>query len=194
MAYSSIKLYRKNANNEKSVIIYYKHNSTLRHLTSVSVREKDFDKKAGRVKLTDSEYEQKNEIIQRVHELIESTILSYITEHGIKPDCDYVKKQIKLNTNTVRLKSDAELTDYYHKFLQDKTIFFNSPERSQESLKDYKSTYNALLDYQRVVNSIPINSIVNRMWLEEFNQFLSKERPRINGYQFLSSPQSSIIR
>ena len=194
MAYSSITLYRKNANNEKAVIIYYKHNSTLRHLTSVSVREKDFDKKVGRVKHSDSEHEQKNEIIQIVHEQIERTILSYITEHGVKPDCDYVKKQIKLNTNTIRLKSDAELTDYYHKFLQDKTIFFNNPDRSQESLKDYKSTYNALLDYQRVVNSIPINSIVNQMWLEKFNQFLSKDRPSISGYKFLTSPQSSKTR
>ena len=194
MAYSSIKLYRKNSNNEKSVIIYYKHKTALRHPTTVTVKEKDFDKKSGRIKPTDSEHEQKNEIIKRVYEQIENIILSYVTEHGIKPDSDYVKKQIRLNTDTVKLKSGAELTDYYQIFLQEKVIFFNNPDRAKESIKDYRSTYNALLDYQRVVDSIPLNSIVNRMWLEKFNQFLSKERPRIDGYKFLTQMQGSKTR
>jgi integrase len=194
MGYSSIILYRKNANNEKAVIVYYKHKTTLRHLTTVTVKEKDFDKKAGRVKPSDNEYEQKNEIIQRVHEQIENTIVSYVTEHAVKPDCEYVKKQIKLNIDSVRLKSDAELTDYYQRFLQDKIIFFNNPDRSRQSIKDYQSTYNALLDYQRIVKSIPLNSLVNRMWLEQFNQFLSKERPHITGYTFLTSKQGAKTR
>ena len=104
MAYSLITLYRKNANNEKAVIIYYKHKTTLRHLTTVTVKEKDFDKKAGRVKPTDNGYEKKNEIIQRAHERNENTIVSYVTEHAVKPDCDFVKKQIKLNNDAIRLK------------------------------------------------------------------------------------------
>jgi integrase len=194
MAYSSIKLYRKNANNEKSVIVYYKHKATFRQITTVTVKEKDFDKKAGKVKPSDNEYEQKNKTIQRVHERIENTIVGYVTEHGIKPDCDFVKKQFKLNSDNVKRVSGAELTDYYHKYLQDKIVFFNNPDRSQQSLKDYRSTYNALLDYKHVTHSIPLNAIVNRNWLEMFNQFLSKERPRIEGYNFLTSKQSSKTR
>lgn len=194
MAYSSITLYRKNSNNEKSVIIYYKHKSTLRYLTTVTVKEKDFDKRSGRVKPTDREHEQKNDIIQRVYEQIENTIVNYVTENALKPDCDYIKKQIKLKSDTVKLKSDAELTDYYYQFLQEKTIFFNNPERSQHSIKDYRSTYNALLDYQHIEKSIPLNSLVNKMWLERFNQFLSKERPNIKGYKFLSSKQEAKTR
>ncbi len=194
MAYSSITLYRKNADNEKSVIIYYKHKTTLRQITTVTVKEKDFDKRAGKVKPSDKDYEQKNKTIQRVYERIESTIVRYLTEHGIKPDCDFVKKQSKLNIDNIRLESEAELTDYYHRFLQEKIIFFNNPDRSQQSLKDYRSTYNALLDYQRVVHSIPLNAIVNLLWLERFNQFLSKERPRVEGYDFRTSKQSSKTR
>jgi integrase len=194
MAYSSIKLYRKISNNVKSVVVYYKQKTTLRHLTTVAVKEKDFDKKAGRVKPTDKEYEQKNEIIQRAHEQIESTIVSYVKEHAVKPDCDYVKKQIKLNTDAVKIKSGSELTDYYQKFLQEKTIFFANPDRSKQSLKDYQSTFNALLDYQRVVKSIPLNALVDNIWLEQFNQFLSKERPAVAGYTFLSSKQGAKTR
>lgn len=194
MAYSTIKLYRKNSNNEKSVVIYYKHKTALRQPTTVTVKEKDFDKKAGRVKPTDSEHEQKNDIILQRYEHIENIIVSYVSEHGIKPDCNYVKKQLKLNNDNVKLKSDAELTEYYQRFLQEKIIFFNNPDRSKESIKDYRSTYNALLDYQRVVQSIPLNSIVNRIWLEKFNQFLSKERPQIDGYTFLTQMQGSITR
>lgn len=194
MAYSSVTLYRKNANNEKYVIVYYKHNSTLRHLTSVKVKDKDFDKKAKRVKPTDIDYEKKNEIIQTVHDQIESIIIQYLTENGIKPECDYVKKQIKLNIGNTKIKSDAELTEYYQKFLHDKTIFFDNPDRSKQSLKDYQSTYNALLDYQQIIHSIPINSIVNETWLERFNQFLSKDRPHIHGYTFKTSKQGSKTR
>jgi len=75
MAYSSITLYRKNADNEKSVIIYYKHKTTLRQITTVTVKEKDFDKRAGKVKPSDNEYEQKNKIIQRGFNLTYSTRL-----------------------------------------------------------------------------------------------------------------------
>ena len=194
MAYSTVKLYRENAKKEKFVVIYYKHQSNLRHQTTVCVKQKDFDNKAGRVKGTDKDSVLKNEIIDAVHSNIENIIESYILENGFKPSSDYVKNQLKLGNTSAKLKSEAELTDYYHEFLIARRIFFSNPDRAQTSIKDYKSTYNALLDYKAVVKSIPLNSLNSHDWLERFNQFLSKDRPTITNYKFLSTKQGSKTR
>lgn len=194
MAFTAVVLYRTKTNTEKQLVIYYKNRTALRHSTFVSVKEKDFDKRAGRIKSSDSEHEIKNEIINRVQIVVEDLIVQYIAENGVKPDGAYIRKQLKLESDAVKMKSESELQDYYLQFLQEKTIFFDNPERSAQSLKDYRSTYNALLDYQRVVNSIPLNALVNKSWLEAFNQFLAKERPKIKDYTFLTDKQSSKTR
>ena len=194
MGYSSVTLYRENAQKEKCVVIYYKHISTLRESTSVFVKLKDFDKKAKRVKHSDADHEIKNRIIARLHSDVEHIIDTYMNEHRIKPDGAYVKKQLQLTSDTVRLNVGAELTEYYQQFLTEKALFFNNPDRSKQSLKDYKSTYNALIDYQKVIGSIPMNAINSKDWLERFNQFLAKDRPRIANYKFLTSKQSSKTR
>ncbi len=194
MGYSSVTLYRENVQKEKLVVIYYKHISTLRESTTVYVKSKDFDKKAERVRQSDEDHERKNRIIARVHSDIEHIIDTYMYEHRIKPDGAYVKKQLQLNSDSIRLKSDAELTEYYQQFLTEKALFFKNPDRSIQSLKDYKSTYNALMDYQKVTGSIPLNAINSNEWLERFNQFLANDRPRIVNYIFLTKKQSSKTR
>ena len=194
MAYSTVKLYRDNAKKEKFVVIYYKHQSPLRHQTTVCVKPKDFDNKAGRVKASDKDSVLKNEIIDTVHGNIENIIEKYILDNGSKPSGEYVKNQLKLGNTNAKLKAEAELTDYYHQFLTSRQIFFNNPDRAKTSIKDYKSTYNALLDYKAVVKSIPINSLNSHDWLEAFNQFLSKDRPTVPNHKFLSDKQSSKTR
>jgi integrase len=195
MAYSKITLYKTNRNKEKFVVVYYKHDAlALRHRTSITVKEKDFDKKALRVKPSDVEYKTKNEIISNHAGNVEAIIESFIREHGIKPSSEYVKKQVASGLVLKQAKLEADLIDCYDDFLMHKRIQFNSPERSIRSLSDYRSTFNALKDYEAVVGSITPFDLINQLWLDKFNSFLACPRPKISGHKFLTTKQNDKTR
>lgn len=195
MPYSKIKLYKKNKLNEQFVVIYYRHgNSSVRHRTTVTVKEKDFDKKASKVRSSDNNAEYKNEIITSKHELVEYLIEDFIKENGVKPSSDYINKRLESGIKLKKTKIEANLIECYDDFLQYKKIQFSSPERSILSLKDYISTYNALKDYEKVIGTINPSDIIDSSWIARFNIFLSKPRPKIKGYRFLTKIQNDKTR
>ena len=195
MAYSKVQLYKENKDKEKFVVIYYKHQtSAVRYRTSVVVKEKDFDKRAKVVKPSDTDFKSKNDIISKSAENVELIITSFIKQHGIKPTSDYVKKQLSSGVVIKQAKIEADLLECYADFLVAKTVEFSSPERSVRSLKDYVSTENALKDYEMVNGSMRPFDLTNRIWLNKFNTFLSKDRPDKSGYKFLTRRQNDKTR
>jgi integrase len=195
MAYSKISLYKQNSNKERFVVVYYRHgDATVRHRTTITVKEKDFDKKTEKIKSTDPNADSKNEVIIYQHKLVEHVIEEFLRENGIKPSSDYVNKQLESGVKLKQSKLEADLLECYDDFLQDKKVQFSSPERSTISLKDYTSTNNALKDYQQLVGSITPLDINDRLWLDKFNTFLSKPRPQVKGYRFLTKQQNDKTR
>jgi hypothetical protein len=51
--FSSVKLYKQSKDKEKFVIVYYQHETILRHRVGITVKERDFDARASMVKATD---------------------------------------------------------------------------------------------------------------------------------------------
>jgi len=195
MAYSAIKLYKENKDGKKFVIIYYKHDgSTLRHRTGIVLPIKDFDKKASRVKPSNHSYESYNEIISNAHELIEDIILDYVKRNGIKPSGKYIKDQLKAGRKIRKQTLDADLIDCYSDFLNEKKILFTSPDKSPTSLRDYVSTKNALIEYSQVNGPSCPTDLNDMKWLNKFNIFLSKPRPKLKDYRFKTSEQNDKTR
>jgi integrase len=194
MAYCNIKLYKQNQLKDKYVIIYYQHETILRYRTGVKVKPKDFDNRSETVKSSDIEYERKNKLIITSFNKIEEMILEYIGNHGIKPTGDYIKQELSLGQTNLKKKLSLELLDCYDDFIKELHIHFSSPDKSITSLKDYKSTRNALADYTVVVKKIKIFDLDNKIWLSLFNQFLAKDRPEIIGYKFKTRKQSDKTR
>ncbi|WMI68805.1 tyrosine-type recombinase/integrase [Mangrovimonas sp. YM274] len=195
MGYSTVKLYKENKNKEKFVVIYYKHDgSAIRHRTGITISEKDFDKKAEKIKPSHPSNEDYNKIIGKIQRSIENIIIDYINEHGIKPNSDYVKTQIASGLKERKDSLEADIIDCYEDFLSEKKIMFSSPERSTTSLKDYISTKNALQDYSKVIGHIRPSDINNTIWLTKFNKFLAETRPNITGYKFVTSAQNDKTR
>lgn len=195
MGYSTVKLYKENTDKEKFVVIYYKHDgSAVRHRTGITIPEKDFDKKAERIKPSHPSNEDYNKIISKIQRSIESIIIDYINEHEIKPTSDYVKRQIKSGLKERKESLEADIIDCYEDFLSEKKIMFSSPESSDTSVRDYISTKNALRDYSRVIGKIIPSDLNNTIWLTKFNKFLSEPRPNIAGYKFITSAQNDKTR
>jgi integrase len=195
MGYSTVKLYKENKNKEKFVVIYYKHDGTaVRHRTGITIHEKDFDKKAERIKPSHPSNEDYNKIISKFQKSIEGLIIDYINEHEIKPTSDYVKRQIKSGLKERKESLEADIMDCFEDFLSEKKIMFSSPERSNTSLRDYISTKNALRDYSKVIGYIRPSELNDTIWLTKFNKFLAEPRPSIAGYKFITSAQNDKTR
>lgn len=193
--YSKVSLYKENANKEKFVVVYYRHDgNALRRRTGITVQVKNWDKKTSNVKQADENYKKKNNTISDSLELIEQIITEYLEEYGIKPTSEYVKNELKLGRKLKKEKAEAAVIDCYADFLNYKRLEFSTPERSITSLKDYVSTQNALIDYTQLVGTInPIN-LNNRTWLNQFNSFLAAIRKDIPNYKFITSAQGEKTR
>jgi integrase len=195
MPYSTLNLYKENANKEKFVIVYYRHGGNpIRHRTGVTVNSKNWDKKVGKVKPADESFETKNQIIKNSHDLVEQIVNQFILQNGIKPTCDFVKKEIQSGRKLLKEKIEANIIECFNDFLAQKRIEFASPERSAASLKDYVSTRNALIDYSQVVGTISPNSLNNVVWLNQFNRFLASPRKHIKGYKYMTGVQNDKTR
>jgi integrase len=196
MAFSNVTLYRQNSEKEKFIVIYYRHNGNpVRYRTGVVVKPKDFDKKSSTVKSSDCESSSKNEIVKKAHKLLEQIIEDFINVNGIKPNSSIVSQQLDSGIQLKRSKVEANLLECFSDFLLYKSIEFNSPEKSIQSLKDYKSTYNALKDYSKVLNNtIYPTDLTTKIWLDKFNTFLASPRPQVKGYEFLTKKQNDKTR
>jgi len=195
MPYSTINLYKENANKEKFVIIYYRHSGNpLRYRTGVTVNLKNWDRKVGKVKSSDESFESKNQIIRNSNELVEQIVNEFIIQNGVKPTSDFVKNEIQSGRKLRKEKIEANIIECFNDFLSQKRIEFASPERSKSSLKDYISTQNALIDYAKATGTINPNSLNNRVWLDQFNRFLASPRKPIKGYKYITSIQNDKTR
>lgn len=195
MAYSSVKLYKKNKENKSFVIIYYRHDgAAIRQRTGVAVLQKNFDNKASKIKPSEPSYESYNEIVSNAHKLMEEIIVEFIKENGVKPTSEFVKTQLKTDRKIKKETLEANLLGCYQDFLNYKKIQFTSPEKSITSLRDYKSTQNALIDYSQIIGSCQPLDLKNKLWLEKFNNFLASPRPKIKGYKFKTSTQNDKTR
>jgi site-specific recombinase XerD len=197
MAFSSIRLYKEiKTTKEKYVIIYFQHETILRYRTGIKAKPKDFDSRTSKIKPVDLEYISKNKTISECHKLVEGMIEAYIKENRIKPTGDHIKNELVEGYTAQKNKLSLKLLDCYETYLGEMKIHFNSPDKSSASWKDFKSTQNALIDYQRVLGTrdIMLTDVNNKIWLSKFNQFLAKERPEIAGHKFKSRAQNDKTR
>lgn len=195
MPYSKVTLYKKNKEGNSFITVYYQHGgTTVRHRTGESVKHKDFVEKTGKVKSSDPEHKRKNEQIAKAHSKVEYVIEKYVREHEVKPSGKYVREALKHEIRVKKKSLETDVLECYDEFLSEKSRMFNTPEFSKDSLKDYVSNLNALKDFQVVKGSIFTVDLNNRQWLDEYNTFLSKDRPNIKGYTFKTSAQNDKTR
>lgn len=195
MPHSSIKLYKKSTNNESFVIVYYQHQEpVLRYRTGVKVKKAHFSEKSGLVKKTDPDASAKNKKIADAQANVEGLIEEYDKEFGVLPTSKFIDGQLKDGIQAKREKAEADLLDCFQDFVRDKAVEFATPERSMASLRDYKSTGNALRDFEQVNGTILTPHLNTKSWLDKFNTFLSKPRPKIAGYRFITKRQNDKTR
>lgn len=142
-------------NHQKTAHIYYSRNGKV---IRISTGVKWVDRNS------------KQDIIASFEEKVSNIITSYIKEYQQKPSVEYVRNKLKEK----EIKIGSLFLDNYKDFLEEKRTSIKP-----QSLKDYISLENALIEYQ-IINKIKLTfDSINISFLGEFVNFLvSTERPK----------------
>lgn len=161
MALVQVINYRGTAN-----IYYSAHGENVRISTGVKVSESDIDK-GGKLKTT---FMNNNPIIISKVKYLEDFIKDYQIKNQTEPNITLVKSKIKTDKQEV-LNKNHSLLEFFERFHDEKeTEFTTDKDKSISSLKDYKSFWNSLIDYQKYKK---INLYVDDLDLKQLNEYRS---------------------
>jgi len=110
----------------------------------------------------------------------------YILDNKIKPPVDYLKEVLKGNIHRVE-KKNKPLIDYYTEFYNDrKREYTLNKDKSITTLKDYKSCFNSLIDYELYYDVVLKPTNVNEEFVREYMYFMREKRVNTNEKQYLT--------
>ncbi len=167
---TKVKLYR------GTIVIYYSKNGVLRHNTGFRVDAKHFSESKLILKSSGiRNYDEINSNIIQIQQRIDNIILK-LKADGITPSVELVKHRFKDETKKVNSEINRDhfaLMDFMEEFYEMK----KSSKIKPGSLKAYRSMMNAFKDYENLNNIQLRLKDINRNFLQEFEYFLSQERP-----------------
>ena len=175
---------------ENRIKIYYsKDGYSLRISTDVAIKNKnEFSKKEGLLKPSQNDVENKkiqenNRVILSFREKVDNIINEYKKIYAEKPSVEYVKTQFKNSKNSLQQISNKQLglLHWYKEFYKVKS---KNAEIKPQSLKDYISTQNALIDFEKDTNKTYLITDINETFLNDFKIFLAS--PREEGKEYLT--------
>jgi integrase len=179
---ASVKIYRGTV-----VIDYIYKRNHLRETTGITKVSKDELRKGILIsKVADAE--SKNKIILVKLKQVNTIIDDYYMVNKEWPSINHVKEKIKENKQSTEIK-EKNFNDYYIAFFKKK----KSEAISPTSLKDYKSTQNALLTYDKVEKKLSLEVINSADFIEKFELFLSKSSPS-DEFGFIGNQCNNTIR
>ena len=145
-------------------IYYSAHGENLRISTGVKVSENDLDKNK-KIKLS---FLSKNSALLSKVKYVEDFIKDYQIKNQTEPKVNLVKSKIKEKKQEV-LNKNHSLIEFFEKFYDEKKNEFSTDkDRSITSLKDYKSFWNSLIDYQKNKN---VNLYIDDLDLKQLNEY-----------------------
>lgn len=187
---SKIRLYK-----EVNVVIYFsKNNKELRHYTGVKVEPEFFDSQTGAIKAKGDFKTLANDLNKRIlteKSRIDNLILSAPSGVDLVAFVkDKLTEENAVTQNTAQ-KLTVSLLDYYGEFYAYKEKEVQRGKLKKQSIKDYKSLYNALIDYtnfnKQWVKSYKIKlDNINEDWLYKFKDFLKEKRINSAETQYLT--------
>ena len=152
-------------------IYYSAHGDNLRISTGVKVNETDIDKN-GKIK---SSFLNKNSVLLSKVKYVEDFIKEYQIKNQTDPKVNLIKSIIKEKKQEV-LNKNHSLVEFFEKFFEEKKSEFSTDkDKSISSLKDYKSFWNSLLDYQKYKRIILYVDDLDLKQLNEYRSFMYKE-------------------
>jgi len=173
--FSKVVLYK------NKVYIYYKRNKVLlRYDTGIKITNKNqFSEKNG-IKSNVKNYKEMNSSIFSLQRTIDGIILKYKDNPSINIDRKFVHNEI----HKEKLRKDDRLLDYYNEFLEWKKNEIEENSMSINSLKDYKSIKNTILDYEKQFNTrLKLIEINKKEFITKYKIFQQKKRDRKKGYK-----------
>ena len=151
------------------VIDYIFQRKCLRYPTGISGIPKDkkyFNK--GTLSRLVKDHDHLNLHISNLLSDVDKIIQDYVYENKSNPSVQHVKEKIESRRKVVKIHYDNAI-DYYNEFYRTKS---NDPIVSQ-TLKDYKSTQNALMLYESRNGRLTIEKMNSDIFLKDFEKFLS---------------------
>jgi integrase len=187
-----------------TLCLYYSKNSAafrynlgfnFSHLNKVEIKKiKNLLKK----RILPDELEENNDEIQKEVKKVSNLIQSFQLSYGKPPSIPELKQLLKLKTEEVVEISDSSvlspialLVDTYNTFLDEKRKKFSD---KPESLKDYVSFRNSLIDYEKYYHIKLLNNSFNKATLNQYFEFLQAGRPKNEGYITLGKLDGKTIK
>lgn len=152
-------------------IYYAAHGENFRISTGIKIEKNDFDKR-GKIK---SSFLNKNSALLSKINFIENFINDYVIKNQIEPKVKLVKTKLKEKKSEV-LKSNHSILEFFEKFYEEKkSEFLNDKNKSISSLKDYKSFWNSLIDYQKYINKTLFLDDIDKKQVDDYRTFMYQE-------------------
>jgi len=169
--------------NNKTIIVYYSLGGKEMKLpTGVSlikrgeiIQSMRFNKKTSKLEAiikneaTYADITAKQNTIDAVLARVNQIILEYFTK-GIQIQPEELKNIFLSGQETKTEAINKTLYDWYNDFLEHKRLHFQT-NGSEISIKDYNSTYNLLLDYEKHTNTPLRVQFINQIWLQKLQIF-----------------------
>jgi site-specific recombinase XerD len=184
--------------NNSSVVIYYTYQKVeMRYPTGIHIygeRDKDgnyidWDYKNKRLKIPKSNSLNKTNAIkqleskQKIIDDLLNRANSFINEYFIRGSIIYpqnLENLLKRKEEQKQVVANANFFECYQQFLIRKRDHFNARGKII-SIKDYNSTLNLLLDFEKYKRYDMRIEYVNTLWLEDFVNYMALKRPGYYG-------------
>lgn len=175
--YIEIINYRGTAN-----IYYSAHGNNLRLSTGIKISVDDFTKQ-GKLK---SSFINKNPMLVSKIKYIDDFITDYIILKHIEPSVSLVKSKIKENKQEA-LGKNLPVIKYFETFYDYKKQEFTfDKDRSITSLKDYKSFWNSLIDYEKYTSKTLYLDDIDKNELDNYRTFMYQKRIDTNEIKYIT--------
>ncbi len=174
------------------IYIYYRSNNQTIRINTKNRFQRAYMQRDLFFKNVKPEFETKNNLMRHLKERVDEYIAKKI-KMGETPNQKECKLYLagKYNFNALPIEDRFKsVTDHYEYFLE----FKKQQLQNRQSVKDYKSLHNALIDYERQKQKkLYLREMDSLEFMYSFRDFLSDSRDRKDGYLTQGNMQDNTI-
>lgn len=127
---------------------------------------------------------RKNFKIKNLQNFIEEIIEENLDRFNVVINNQFIKNRLSQTLDNKFHK--RYLIEFFADFLKQKEAYYDRHGFSKQSIKDYNSLFQSLMDYQISYNSLLEISDINFEWIQNFLFYLTKRKPYKIGYDSVS--------
>ncbi len=181
---------------ENRVRIYFRHEKHfVRYNTKIPALSKNEFYRSDPNKLfypLNEENERKNDSIKNLQTLIEEIIEDNLGKMDIRINNQFIRNRLNQTHNEDFQK--RYIVEYYADFLKQKEDYYNRHRFSSESIKDYNSLFQSIMDYQLFYNSLLEVQDINEDWIKDFLYFMTQKNPGTADYEKVSTIVVEVLK